>query len=170
MGGELIREVAIKYPSKLLKESALSENMQQKEGYQLHQSCKSPTKMQPVSENLTSGCTNSSNLAENYAGCISNPGTNEHTNSSEPSYNQQPETLNLPAVLWDKPAGSKIRVPPPVPPRSPRKPIDPVSLGAFEAAMGTPYDGSSSHVNITPERGLPLGMSLHSMKLILIFS
>ena len=47
---------------------------------------------------------------------------------------KQPETLNLPAVLWDRPAGSKIRVPPPVPPRSPRRPIDPVASGAFDAA------------------------------------
>jgi len=34
------------------------------------------------------------------------------------------ERLNLPAVLWDKPLGSKIRVPPPVPPRSPKRPPD----------------------------------------------
>ena len=41
--------------------------------------------------------------------------------------------LNLPAVLWDRPAGSKTKVPPPVPPRSPRKPIE--ASGAFEAAL-----------------------------------
>lgn len=45
-----------------------------------------------------------------------------------------PETLNLPAVLWDKPVGSKTKVPPPVPPRSPRRPMDHVAAGAFEAA------------------------------------
>ena len=43
-----------------------------------------------------------------------------------------PETLNLPAVLWDKPPGSKTRVPPPVPPRSPKRPLDPT--GAFATA------------------------------------
>eukprot|EP00096_Caligus_rogercresseyi_P003636 TRINITY_DN1694_c0_g1_i1.p1 TRINITY_DN1694_c0_g1~~TRINITY_DN1694_c0_g1_i1.p1 ORF type:complete len:201 (+),score=47.21 TRINITY_DN1694_c0_g1_i1:766-1368(+) len=33
------------------------------------------------------------------------------------------ETVNLPAVLWDRPAGSKVRVPPPaIPPRSPKSP------------------------------------------------
>ena len=35
-----------------------------------------------------------------------------------------PETLNIPAVLWDRPSGSSKRVPPPVPPRSPRRPYD----------------------------------------------
>ena len=34
------------------------------------------------------------------------------------------ETLNIPAVLWDRPSGSSKRVPPPVPPRSPRRPYD----------------------------------------------
>ena len=66
---------------------------------------------------------------------------------------QQPETLNLPAVLWDRPVGSKIRVPPPVPPRSPRRPIDPVASGAFEAAMDVPYGGRASQINFTPQRG-----------------
>ena len=42
------------------------------------------------------------------------------------------ETLNLPAVLWDKPPGSKTRVPPPIPPRSPKRPLDPT--GAFATA------------------------------------
>lgn len=37
------------------------------------------------------------------------------------------ETLNIPAVLWDRPAGSSKRVPPPVPPRSPRRPYDHVT-------------------------------------------
>lgn len=45
---------------------------------------------------------------------------------------QKQETLNLPAVLWDKPPGSKTRVPPPVPPRSPKRPLDPT--GAFASA------------------------------------
>ena len=36
----------------------------------------------------------------------------------------EPETLNIPAVLWDRPTGSSKRVPPPVPPRSPRRPYD----------------------------------------------
>ena len=56
----------------------------------------------------------------------------------------QPETLNIPAVLWDRPVGSSKRVPPPVPPRSPRRPID--HLASFAAA-------SASHM---PEgRGVP---------------
>ena len=46
----------------------------------------------------------------------------------------QPETLNIPAVLWDRPSGSSKRVPPPVPPRSPRRPID--HLASFAAAAG----------------------------------
>ena len=57
----------------------------------------------------------------------------------------QPETLNIPAVLWDRPVGSSKRVPPPVPPRSPRRPID--HLASFAAA-------SASHM---PEgRGVPI--------------
>ena len=47
----------------------------------------------------------------------------------------QPETLNIPAVLWDRPSGSSKRVPPPVPPRSPKRPYDHVaSFGAAAAA------------------------------------
>ena len=47
----------------------------------------------------------------------------------------QPETLNIPAVLWDRPSGSSKRVPPPVPPRSPKRPYDHVaSFGAATAA------------------------------------
>ena len=38
--------------------------------------------------------------------------------------NPEAETLNIPAVLWDRPVGSSKRVPPPVPPRSPRRPYD----------------------------------------------
>lgn len=41
--------------------------------------------------------------------------------------------LNLPAVLWDRQPGSKNKVPPPVPPRSPRKPME--ASPAFEAAL-----------------------------------
>lgn len=41
--------------------------------------------------------------------------------------------LNLPAVLWDRQPGSKNKVPPPVPPRSPRKPME--ASPAFEAAF-----------------------------------
>ena len=46
-----------------------------------------------------------------------------------------PETLNIPAVLWDRPTGSSKRVPPPVPPRSPRRPQD--QLASF--AMANDY-------------------------------
>ena len=52
-----------------------------------------------------------------------------------------PETLNLPAVLWDKPAGSKTKVPPPVPPRSPKRPLDHVASGAFEVAAAEASPG-----------------------------
>ena len=47
----------------------------------------------------------------------------------------QPETLNIPAVLWDRPTGSSKRVPPPVPPRSPRRPID--QMASFAAASSS---------------------------------
>lgn len=47
--------------------------------------------------------------------------------------NNNAETLNIPAVLWDRPAGSSKRVPPPVPPRSPRRPYDHQS--SFAAAI-----------------------------------
>ena len=51
--------------------------------------------------------------------------------------NQQPETLNIPAVLWDRPTGSSKRVPPPVPPRSPRRPIDQMASFAMAAAASS---------------------------------
>ena len=41
---------------------------------------------------------------------------------SAPGIDPAAETLNIPAVLWDRPTGSSKRVPPPVPPRSPRRP------------------------------------------------
>ena len=43
---------------------------------------------------------------------------------SAPGIDPAAETLNIPAVLWDRPTGSSKRVPPPVPPRSPRRPYD----------------------------------------------
>ena len=46
----------------------------------------------------------------------------------------QPETLNIPAVLWDRPTGSSKRVPPPVPPRSPKRPYDHLSSFAEATA------------------------------------
>ena len=49
----------------------------------------------------------------------------------------QPETLNIPAVLWDRPTGSSKRVPPPVPPRSPRRPIDQMASFAMAAAASS---------------------------------
>ena len=51
--------------------------------------------------------------------------------------NQQPETLNIPAVLWDRPTDSSKRVPPPVPPRSPRRPIDQMASFAMAAAASS---------------------------------
>ena len=53
------------------------------------------------------------------------------------------ETLNIPAVLWDRPQGSSKRVPPPVPPRSPRRPYDhSISFSAAsEATSGSCYRG-----------------------------
>ena len=137
----------------------LSENMQQIEGSQLEASKESPTKMQPIIDNLPSGDVNPTNREGGYVGYVSNLTSDEYTNNTDIScLHQQPETLNLPAVLWDKPVGSKIRVPPPVPPRSPRRPIDPVSSGAFEAAMDMPYDGGLSQANIAPQRGLHIEM------------
>lgn len=49
------------------------------------------------------------------------------------------ETLNIPAVLWDRPVGSSKRVPPPVPPRSPRRPIDHVASFAAATANEAAY-------------------------------
>ena len=164
----LFESAAFKYPTKLLKAFTLSENMQQAEGSQPEQSCESPSNMQPVAGNLSPGYTNPSNIDGSYPGCVSNPNGGEYVSCSEASHSQQPETLNLPAVLWDKPVGSKIRVPPPVPPRSPRKPIDPVTSGAFEAVMDTHYPDDSSEDNVAPLRGLPLGITLHAIELLLI--
>jgi len=166
--GEVMNGVTIKYSTKLLKAFALSENMQPNEGSQPEQSCESPSNMQPILDNFSSDYKNSSNLEGSYVGCVSNPNSSEYASGVGSSYNQQPETLNLPAVLWDKPLGSKIRVPPPVPPRSPRRPIDPISSGAFEAAMATPFCGGSSEDNISPQRGLPLGITLISIELLFI--
>ena len=56
--------------------------------------------------------------------------------------------LNLPAVLWDRPAGSKTKVPPPVPPRSPRKPIE--ASGAFEAALSREAAAASGAAAAVP--------------------
>jgi hypothetical protein len=111
--GEVMNGVVIKYSTKLLKAFALSENMQQNEGSQPDQSCESPSNMQPIPGNLSSDYKNPSNLEGSYVGCVSNPNSSEYATSAGTTYNQQPETLNLPAVLWDKPLGSKIRVPPP---------------------------------------------------------
>ena len=151
---------------KSIKVFALSENMQRIEGSQPNQSYESPDKEPTGLEEQPSHNSNNPKL-EGYEGCDPNPNdsnfSSTHATSSSP---QQPETLNLPAVLWDKPAGSKIRVPPPVPPRSPRKPIDPVSSGAFEAAMATPYGEAPSQVNIAPQRGLPLGIVLNFVAML----
>lgn len=166
--GEVMNGVVIKYSTKLLKAFALSENMQQNEGSQPDQSCESPSNMQPIPGNLSSDYKNPSNLEGSYVGCVSNPNSSEYATSAGTTYNQQPETLNLPAVLWDKPLGSKIRVPPPVPPRSPRRPIDPISSGAFEAAMATPFCGGSSEDYISPQRGLPLGITLLAIEQLFI--
>ena len=134
--------------------------MQPHEGSQPKQSFESPSKERPSHEELPSNHANNQNL-EGFAGCSSDPNGSDYTSTFAASSNpQQPETLNLPAVLWDKPVGSKIRVPPPVPPRSPRKPMDPVSSGAFEEAMAASFNAESSQANVAPQRGLLLDVSL----------
>ena len=144
---------------KSIKVFALSENMQRIEGSQPNQSYESPDKEPTSLEEQPSHHINNPKL--DYDGCDPNPNdsnfSSTHATSSSP---QQPETLNLPAVLWDKPAGSKIRVPPPVPPRSPRKPMDPVGSGAFEEAMRASFCVESSQENVAPQRGLPLNVTL----------
>ena len=78
----------------------------------------------PASANAVSGSISpEGSLSENKATVGANGGGHDES---------IPETLNLPAVLWDKPPGSKTRVPPPVPPRSPKRPLDP--SGAFATA------------------------------------
>ena len=134
--------------------------MQQTEGTQPNLSFESPIKESEIPEELPYNHANSQNL-ESLPGCAQS-----QNNIDLPSVNttlstpQQPETLNLPAVLWDKPAGSKIRVPPPVPPRSPRKPMDPVESGAFEEAMKSSFCADPSQENIAPQRGLPLNVTI----------
>ena len=59
------------------------------------------------------------------------------SNTSAAILLNQPETLNIPAVLWDRPTGSSKRVPPPVPPRSPRRPIDQMASFAMAAAASS---------------------------------
>ena len=61
--------------------------------------------------------------------------TADTTSCSTSALLNQPETLNIPAVLWDRPTGSSKRVPPPVPPRSPRRPID--QMASFAAAASS---------------------------------
>ena len=108
-----------KYNVHVLTAFVLSENMQPKEGSQPNYSRDSPTKMQSLSENEPTSHTNPSTLDSGFAGCLSYTSNRDYTSSLDTPYvHQQPATLNLPAVLWDKPAGSKIRVPPPVPPMS----------------------------------------------------
>lgn len=70
------------------------------------------------------------------------------------SSQQQPETLNIPAVLWDRPVGSSKRVPPPVPPRSPKRPFDYVA--SFAAA-------SSAESNQVGIRGVITFLFLHAL-------
>ena len=149
---------------------ALSENMQRIEGSQPNQSYESPGKEPTSLEEQPSHHTNNAKL--DYDGCDPNPNDSNfpstHATSNSP---QQPETLNLPAVLWDKPAGSKIRVPPPVPPRSPRKPMDPVGSGAFEEAMRASFCVDSSQENVAPQRGLPLNVTLtHFIKIWFLYT
>ena len=130
--------------------------MQQIEGSQSNQPYETPIKEQTSLDELPSSHEKNPNF-ENFGGCV--PNQNSISSSSEvatSSIHQQPETLNLPAVLWDKPAGSKIRVPPPVPPRSPRKPMDPVGSGAFEEAMKVSFCADPSQENVAPQRGLQL--------------
>ena len=149
-----------KYNVHVLTAFVLSENMQPKEGSQPNYSRDSPTKMQSLSENEPPSHTNPSTLDSGFAGCLSYTSNSDYTSSLDTPYvHQQPATLNLPAVLWDKPAGSKIRVPPPVPPRSPRRPIDPVNSGAFDVAMGGPAIEGSNHIYNAPQRGLTMDLT-----------
>ena len=134
--------------------------MPQTEGTQPNLSFESPIKESEKLEELPYNHANIQNF-ESLPGCAQNQNNTDlssvNTTLSTP---QQPETLNLPAVLWDKPAGSKIRVPPPVPPRSPRKPMDPVESGAFEEAMKSSFCADPSQENIAPQRGLPLNVTV----------
>jgi len=57
--------------------------------------------------------------------------------------NPEAETLNIPAVLWDRPVGSSKRVPPPVPPRSPRRPYD-HSISFAAASDTAAFRGNAS--------------------------
>ena len=135
--------------------------MQQTEGSQPNLSFESPIKESEKLDELPYNHANSQNI-ESLPGCAQNQNNVDlsSVNNTSLSTPQQPETLNLPAVLWDKPAGSKIRVPPPVPPRSPRKPMDPVESGAFEEAMKSSFCADPSQENIAPQRGLPLNVTV----------
>ena len=135
--------------------------MQQTEGSQPNLSFESPIKESEKLDELPYNHANSQNI-ESLPGCAQNQNNVDlsSVNNTSLSTPQQPETLNLPAVLWDKPAGSKIRVPPPVPPRSPRKPMDPVESGAFEEAMKSSFCADPSQENIAPQRGLPLNVTI----------
>ena len=149
---------------KIVKKFVLSDSMQQNQGSPEHKSDDSPTrptKMPQCVDMSSTGHVNPSTYEGGYAASDSNLISSECGGSGASTFvQQQPETLNLPAVLWDKPVGSKIRVPPPVPPRSPRKPIDPVASGAFESAMAMPYDGGASEVNNAPQRGWQMGFCI----------
>ena len=158
--------------SNLLKELVLSDSMQQTQGSPPHKSGDSPTKasklLQSAEKSMKS--VNFSNSERSYLGCASNLNHELRSNSAAICNQLQPETLNLPAVLWDKPAGSKIRVAPPVPPRSPRRANDPVASGAFEAAMALPDDGGSNVVNSAPQRGWTMEIVNHFLNLFLILT
>ncbi|CAB4066627.1 PIP5K [Lepeophtheirus salmonis] len=60
------------------------------------------------------------------------------------------ETVNLPAVLWDRPAGSKVRVPPPVPPRSPKTPLESCGGGGLSGVIviGSSYKGGGQRPDV----------------------
>ncbi len=78
----------------------------------------------------------SSPVADSGSGDTSVDGPVQISPAGISSYDETgQETLNLPAVLWDKPPGSKTRVPPPVPPRSPKRPLDPTGAFANAAAL-----------------------------------
>ena len=94
------------------------------------QAVEDPTKAAPEAAAAVTG--DSSTAAVDTAVAAAAAAAVESAESAAAVAAAQPH-LNLPAVLWDRPAGSKTKVPPPVPPRSPRKPIDP--SGAFEAAL-----------------------------------
>ena len=105
---------------------------------------------QPLSATASSGSAGGSGSGNNQ-NCENNSFSFENVMNSACVGNVPPETLNIPAVLWDRPAGSSKRVPPPVPPRSPRRPFEP-QISFAEANEVTYIRGDLGWENRTPLR------------------